>query len=253
MMQNLFIRKEPYRFQIGLAGKIIQIESNYRRVYDQCEKYIIQDAKPDLWICPDPKSLEKIASDTARTQGEAQDWPPSRDQLESMAICEEIADKLIPSGLMLVHGAVVAREGLGYMITAPSGVGKTTRIMRWLEAFPDSVVVNGDKPVIQLSKSAPRAFGTPWCGKEGLSTNISVPLRAIFCLERADENHVDELRQAEAFRALLPQIYRPEDPDLSRKMLAMLRVLTEQVKVYRYRSTPTQESVRMAWEIAKPV
>ena len=232
---------------------MIQIESNYRRVYAQCEKYIIQDAKPDLWICPDPKRLDAIAADLIRPQGDGQNCPPSKDLQESMAICKEIADQLIPSGLMLIHGAVVEREGFGYMITAASGVGKTTRITRWLEAYPDSVVVNGDKPLIQLSETAPRAFGTPWCGKEGMSANTSVPLQAIFCLERSDENHVDAMRPAEAFRTLLPQIYRPENPEASRKMLAMLRALIEQVKVYRFRSAPTQESVRLAWETAKPV
>ena len=185
--------------------------------------------------------------------GADQDWIPMKDVQESMAICKGVADSLIASGLMLMHGAVVAREGFGYMITAASGVGKTTRVMSWMEAYPDSVVVNGDKPLIKISGETPLVFGTPWCGKEGLNTNISVPLQAILCLERSEENSMDELRPAEAFRSLLPQIYRPEDPEAARRMLSMLSRLTEQVKVYHFRSTPTQEAVRLAWETAKPV
>ena len=81
---------------------------------------------------------------------------------------------------------------------------------------------------------------------------MSVPLRAIFLLERSEENRVERMTEVQAFMKLLPQMHHPADPDLGRNMLRMLRILTEQVAVYRFRSTPTQEAVRLAWETAKP-
>ena len=172
---------------------------------------------------------------------------------ESVQICQEIVEGLIPSNYMLMYGAVVAREGYGYMFTAKSGVGKTTRVQRWMEAYPDSVVVNGDKPLIQICEGKlPLVFGSPWCGKEGWNTNMSVPLRAVFLLERSEENRAERMTEAQAFMKLLSQIHHPADPELGRNVLRMLRILTEQVAVYRFRSAPTQEAVRLAWETAKP-
>ena len=43
------------------------------------------------------------------------------------------------------------------------------------------------------------ACGTPWCGKEGWNTNIMVPLRAVFLLERAEEDSIEEISLGQAF------------------------------------------------------
>ncbi len=256
----------PYCFTIRLAEKNIRIESQYRRVYDQCKHYQVQNVQPDLWVFPttvngasdsnsdEPRSAEKDGLMMLFPK-ETREMETSQlvELAESVQICQEIVEGLIPSNYMLMHGAVVAREGYGYMFTAKSGVGKTTRVQRWMEAYPDSVVVNGDKPLIQICEGKlPLVFGSPWCGKEGWNTNMSVPLRAVFLLERSEENRAERMTEAQAFMKLLPQIHRPADPDLGRNVLRMLRILTEQVAVYRFRSAPTQEAVRLAWETAKP-
>lgn len=256
----------PYRFTIRLAEKNIRIESRYRRVYDQCRHYLMQNVQPDLWVFPMPLTEASVsaASETGADgknglwrlfPKETREMEPSQlvQLAESIQVFQEIVERLIPSGYMLMHGAVVARDGYGYMFTARSGVGKTTRVQRWLEAYPDSVVVNGDKPLMQVREGKlPLAYGSPWCGKEGWNTNMSVPLRAIFLLERSEENRIERITEAQAFIKLLPQMHRPADPDLGRNVLRMLRILTAQVAVYRFCSAPTQEAVRLAWETAKP-
>ena len=155
----------------------------------------------------------------------------------------------------LMHGSVVALDNQAYMFTAPSGVGKTTRTRLWLDLYPDSIVVNGDKPLIKITSTEAIACGTPWCGKEGWNTNTMVPLRAIFLLERADEGEessCEEISLGKAFPFLLQQTHRPEDPDLMRKTLSLLKSLEGKVKIYRFRSTPTEDSVRLAYETARP-
>lgn len=242
-----------YLFQIGLAGKTVQIESSYRRIYDECRAYLVQGAVPDLFVSPSRESLAAMTAEALTPDGQPQGpWMPTEDVQESMAVCTEIANSLLSSDLMLMHGAVVAKDGFGYMITAPSGTGKTTRLLRWLEAYPDSVVVNGDKPLVQLSDDPPLAYGTPWCGKEGMSTNMAVPLRAIFCLERAGVNRVTRLSPAAAYLSLFPMVYQPADIEASRRVLRLLRRLISQVAVYRFQSEPTREAVRLAWESARP-
>ena len=140
-----------------------------------------------------------------------------------------------------------------YMITAPSGTGKTTRLRFWLQQIPGSYVVNGDKPLISLRDEQVYACGTPWCGKEGLQTPVDVPLKAIFILERADEGEettVTELRMSEAFPQLLSQTNRPADAALMVKTLHLMSAMEGKVVFFRLRSNRIPEEIRKAYEAA---
>ena len=175
--------------------------------------------------------------------------------LEPYVALKQLANDVINFNTSLMHGSVVAKDGYAYMFSAPSGVGKTTRTRLWLDLYPDSIVVNGDKPLIKVTSSEILACGTPWCGKEGWNTNTMVPLRAIFLLERAEEGEestCEEVSLGKAFPFLLQQTHRPENPDLMRKTLQLLKSLDGKVKIYKFRSTPTAESVRLAYETARP-
>ena len=55
----------PYCFTIRLAEKNIRIESQYRRVYDQCKHYQVQNVQPDLWVFPTTVMLT-VSSSTGR-------------------------------------------------------------------------------------------------------------------------------------------------------------------------------------------
>ncbi len=91
--------------------------------------------------------------------------------------------------------------------------------------------------------------------KEYLNTNIGVPLRAIFLLERAEEGEADlveELGTAQAILKLGPHTYEPEGPNSLLRVMQLLRLMTKHVKIYRLRCAPTVEAVRLAWETARP-
>ena len=172
--------------------------------------------------------------------------------LEPFVALQRFADALPALNSFLMHGSVVALDNQAYMFTAPSGVGKTTRMRLWLEAYPASIIVNGDKPVIQVREDGVFACGTPWAGKEGWNTNTMVPLRAVFLLERAEKDSIEEISLGQAFPFIIQQIHRPDDPYAMRKTLNLIQALQNKVKFYRFRSTPTCEAVRLAYETAKP-
>lgn len=177
------------------------------------------------------------------------------DFYESQALFRKVTELLVEQNTILMHGAVVALDNQGYMFTAPSGIGKTTRTKLWLKAYPDSIIVNGDKPLIRIQNSHAIAFGTPWCGKEGQSKNTKVPLRAIFLLERSqemDSSSIEEVTAKQAFPVLVQQSYRPNDTEKLIRTMHLLKALDGKIKFYKFRSAPTVESVRLAYETARP-
>ena len=174
--------------------------------------------------------------------------------LEPIIALKQCADLIIAYNTLLMHGSIVALDNQAYMFTAPSGVGKTTRTKLFCNHYRDAIVVNGDKPFIKITDTKVIACGTPWCGKEGWNTNTMIPLRAIFLLERAEEGEkssIEEVSLGKAFPFLLQQTHRPQDPVLMLKTLELLKLLEGKVKIYRFHSAPTEDSVRLAYETAK--
>ena len=129
------------------------------------------------------------------------------------------------------------------MFTAPSGVGKTTHILKWLDHCPDAFVVNGDKPFILVppDKGQPLVFGSPWSGKENMYTNTTVPLKSIILMERSEDNHIEQISFAEAFPSLFQQVYRPDEPEKMQMTLHLLQALTPSVSFWRFQCNNFKE------------
>jgi len=172
--------------------------------------------------------------------------------IENGILLEKIADLLPTRSALFMHGAVVEENGAAIMFTAPSGTGKSTRARIWMEEYPDSTVVNGDKPFIVISDENALACGTPWCGKEGWNTNAKVPLCAILLLERANEGDADKLEEIgwrEAFPTLIKQTYCPLNSNLMRATIQLLKALEGTVRFYRFISAPTPEAIHLAHDV----
>ena len=149
---------------------------------------------------------------------------------------QKVAEMLILYDTILMHGATIGINNGAMIFTAPSGTGKTTHIRKWLEQIPDTFVINGDKPFIKFldDDSQPLACGSPWAGKEGWFSNAMLPLKAIICMERAEENRIIEINFSEAFPFLLQQIYRPDDEEKMRKTIRLLQRLNGKVRFYKF-------------------
>ena len=80
----------------------------------------------------------------------------------------------------LLHCAVIEYNGEGYAFAAKSGTGKSTHTRLWRELFGErAIMVNDDKPFLQITSSGVFAYGSPWSGKHGLATNVRVPLEGV--------------------------------------------------------------------------
>ncbi len=216
-------------FQIELAGKKIEINSFYRTVEEMCRDYICERVeKADLYITSTEESIEQ------ERKKDVQEKKASEEQLEVLAVYRSIAEELLEHSIFLMHGSVVATNGRAYMFTAASGVGKTTRSMEWVRQIENSIVVNGDKPLLKIKEKEVYACGTPWCGKEKLNTNICLPLSGIILLERAEKSSLQKIEFSSAFPRLLQQTYRPQNPLKMAKTLALLKNMEKKVSFYKY-------------------
>lgn len=237
---------EKAAFRMRVARRTVEVKPMYGEVRELCRDYLIlPEGGADITAEIDPEDIRREETEAVR-QGQGI-IPPAR--LETSAVLRRIAAAMPRYDTFLMHGAVISTAGQGYMITAPSGTGKSTRARLWADHIPDSLIVNGDKPFLRVGEDGVTAFGTPWCGKEGWNVNMSVPLRVVFILERSETgDSVERLSFGEAFPALFRQTYRPDGADERRKTLALLQAMGGKVNIYRFRSGPTLEAVRLAYE-----
>ena len=244
---------------IRLANRYIEINNLYHFIMDYCSAYVIKDTKklpiPDFSIKVD---IEDIDFERAKSAAEdRKEGIPVRyftdEYLETLAVYRKIAEQMLSCDTILFHGSVIAVDGIGYLFTAKSGTGKSTHARLWRENFGDrAVMVNDDKPLLQITKDGVIAYGTPWDGKHRLSTNTSVPLKGICILERSADNHIIRLYSKEQLRSAYPmmvqQTHKSSNPASARRTMELIDRLMEAVPIYRLSCNMESEAAKVAYE-----
>jgi hypothetical protein len=161
----------------------------YEEVHDYCRDYRAEGA-PDFEVSTTREDIrferEKSAREdlcAGRALRRLPDW-----YLEELAVYRKIAERMPYYDTFLFHGSAIAVDGVGYLFTAKSGTGKSTRARLWRELLgARAVMVNDDKPLLRVTEAGVTVCGTPWDGKHRLSNPIAVPLGALCLLARAAE------------------------------------------------------------------
>ncbi len=149
-----------------------------------------------------------------------------------------------------LHSSAVAVDGKAYLFSADPGVGKSTHARLWQTLFGERAqVINDDKPALRLIDGVWYAFGTPWCGKDGININMKVPLAGICFLEQAKENQIRRLRPIEAIPMILSQTIRQfGDEQGLDLLLGHLDRLVDTIPVYKLRNLPQLEAAALSYE-----
>lgn len=149
-------------------------------------------------------------------------------------------------GIML-HASALAYNGKAFLFSGPSTVGKSTHTRQWQQTFGDAVeVFNDDKPALRCIDGEWYAYGTPWCGKDGINSNRKAPLGGICFLKQSAQNRIRRLSAAEALAMCMSQIQRFTKPGNVEKQLALLDKLVRSVPVWELENHPGEEAVRLS-------
>ena len=232
-----------------IADKVVEVNSIYDEVHEYCSDYQT-DEPADYSVTTTQADIDFEREKSAR-EDEVEGIPVrhfSDSYLEELAVYRKIAEQMIDFDTVLFHGSVVAVDGVGYIFTAKSGTGKSTHTRLWREYFGDrAVMVNDDKPLLHIADTV-TAYGTPYNGKHRLGTNISVPLKAICILTRAEDNHIEPITREQAYTMLLQQVYRPADMLKMAKTLELMDRLADIVKLYRLGCNMDISAAKIAFE-----
>ena len=196
-----------------VAGLATHVQPLYGSTKEYCRPYLT-DREAEFFI---EITVEDLIRQQALLDQEADREGLRRRKftdpfLERTVIQEKIAEKLLERDTLLLHGSTVAMDGQAYLFTAPCGTGKSTHTRLWREQFGDrAVMVNDDKVFLQLRQNSVWAYGSPWTGKHGIGSNISVPLKGICFLQRGTENKIQKAMPEKWLPELIHQSFLSEE------------------------------------------
>ena len=225
--------------KISVAGLRVGLDSARPCVLALCRPFLTEE-EPELIASASEEEIE----------AELRRGPGNRDQAEFACLHRSLARQLIERDRFLLHGAVIQVERKAYVFTARSGVGKTTHVRQWMKRFGSLVrVVNGDKPILWNREGVWLACGTPWCGKEGMTSRDCVPVAGLCFLERSDVNEIRPASSREIAERILQQIVRPSEPELFLRELTLLDDFLRKTPCWRLGCTPTPEAAETAFPV----
>ena len=231
---------------IKLAGIPVRMHNRFPDLAYLCAGYETDEpAMMEISVTQEEIEQERSMQTYAFTDG----------YLETVCIYRKLALEMLQHGVFIMHASVLEVDGEGYAFLAPSGTGKTTQTRLWLEHFGGRArVVNGDKPLIRVIPEGDGwrfvAYGTPWNGKENMGCNASVPLKALYLLERAETPSCAPAPQEYSIDRIFRQMLMPEQMEQMDALLTIVDRLMEAVPVYLLRCNMKVESVIAAFDAA---
>ena len=156
--------------------------------------------------------------------------PDSTDSyIEYRCLISLSARRLLREHCCVFHSVAFSWRGRAWLLTAPSGTGKTTQYLNWQRLFPGEIeMISGDMPVLE-SRDDGSVWVHPssWNGKENIYGAPAALLGGLVFLKQGKEDRMLPLPVHDAVLPLLQQfMVLPETEEEIRQLSALLeRVL----------------------------
>ncbi len=149
------------------------------------------------------------------------------------------------------HSSSLMLDGEAYVFTALSGTGKSTHTALWRKRFGDRVqMINDDKPIIRRHNGRFFIYGTPWMGKSEIGTNSKAEVKAVYVLERGEQNSVEEVTVGEVFKNLLQATLVQTDRENMLKLLGLFDEFFSTTRLFRLKCNTDISAVDVAYNAA---
>ena len=227
-------------FKIKIANKVIEINAFHETTKRYCKDFLSEE-KPNLVITMSEEDLKNESSNSTNGQVYVNE--------EISALYRKIADLLVEEDIIVFHGSSFMVNNNGFIVTARSGVGKSTHVNLLKELLKDELVyINDDKPLLKIDNDI-TIFSNPWNGKERRGNNISSKIKAIIFLNRAIDNTYRKISdKQEIYIKMLSQIYLPREKSKREKALKLADRLLNNTDFYEINVNKDLESAKMTNE-----
>ena len=226
-------------FKIKIADIVLEINAFNETTKRYCGDFL-SDEEPQYVITLSEEDLKNEVTESNNGHVYVNE--------EISALYRKIADLLIENDIIVFHGSSFKVNDSGFIVTARSGVGKSTHV-RLLSQYlgSDFAYINDDKPLLRV-KDDLVIYSNPWNGKERRGNNNSASLKAVLFLNRGDNTYKKLDNKEEVYFKLLSQIYLPRDKAKREKALKIIDILLKRINFYEINVNMDISSAEMTYE-----
>ena len=227
-------------FKIRIADKVIEINAFNEKTKKYCENFLTE-GNPDFIITMNQEDLDNERNESSDGKVYVNE--------EISALYRKIANTLIEENILVFHGSSFRYKDNGFIVTAHSGVGKSTHVRLLKEYLKDDLeYINDDKPLVVVSSNSVKIYSSPWNGKEKRGNNISSLLRSVIFLKRGETNTYKLLNNKEdIYFRLLSQIYIPKDKLKAKKALDLIDLIVGTITFYEINVNMSEDAAKMTY------
>ena len=174
----------------------------------------------------------------------------SEDIVAYMESARQFYHQLVDFEGFYLHSSAVELNGKVYLFSGPCRAGKSTHTRLWQTVFGEKArIINDDKPALRRVDGVWYAYGTPWCGKDGININDKAPVAGVCFMKKASENKIRRLDQVEAMRKVLMQtIHKFDDKERLTKLFQSLDLFLREIPVYELENVPEPSAALLSYE-----
>ncbi len=148
----------------------------------------------------------------------------------------------ISQGYLPIHASALHHKGQTFLLSGPSKSGKSTHTNLFLEEYPNTIIINEDKPIIFLKENQLFISGSPWSGKHVINKNLTYPLDYIFFIKQADKLSIESLDGFDKVKELFRNIHRPGDESLMNQSINIVNEIIKNIPLYRFKTINNKSS-----------
>ena len=228
-------------FKIEIANIVLQINTFNESTKRYCGDFL-SNKEPEYVITMTQEDLEneKHINEDGKVYANE----------EISALYRKIADLFIERNILVMHGSAFKVGNNAFIVTARSGVGKSTHVNLLREYLgKDFEYINDDKPLLEIKDNELMLYSSPWNGKERRGNNTYAPLKSVIFLNRGLTNTYKKLNNSgDIYFRLLSQIYLPRDKAKREKALSLIDILLKRISFYEINVNTDISSAEMTSE-----
>ena len=172
--------------------------------------------------------------------------------LEYCLLIEAATDALLSRNRCFMHGTVLVWKEKAWILTAPSGTGKTTQYRNLKELYGDEFFcLNGDKPGLEFRQNGEIiVYDTPWRGKENAGTSgAAYPLAGIVLLQQQRINEIQNMEMGEKVVFIYHRIFSTRQKSSTVHMLCrMEEILLKTVPIVLLKNRGDLDSSKLLYK-----
>lgn len=181
----------------------------------------------------------------------------AREQNCSMEVAEYnclmmiAADYLTEVGAAMFHGVAFCFGSGAYILTAPSGTGKSTQYRNLKRLYKNQVrIINGDKPFLKPGSGGKIiVYPSPWKGKENWGGNEFAPLRGLVLLKQGQNNIMKCMSREEAALPIMEQfLFTAPNRKSVHTVCRIADIMIKTVPIYHFENRGDLASSQMLFE-----